>query len=486
MAIKKTFLKWMHTPAFWAIVIAAIYALVTCFITIHLMHDSFHTMAFDLGIFTQDLKYTLQGQLLYSTAGQYQLAHHFSPVLFLLVPVYWLFPHAQTLLVVQGLLLAFGGYLIYVLAREYNYSHRASLILEGLYFLNPLLWGVALYDFHEVAFAIPALLVMFLGLKRKNWIFFGVGLLLALASKEDAVLALAAFGIVLMISDYLRYKRVEKTSVIIFCAAILAYGTGVIVSRLASGGESARILSYFTNRYAYIGLPLSEAVPMAARTIFSLNSLFLIGAYLSPLAFLPLLSPRWVIPALLVMLSGILSTNINQHGALMQYTAAAIPFLFMAFMQVLPKIQKNQEIQSIINRTHQRAIVYSIIMIALISGMFISQGRIQLVTWPDKHDAAINQVIAAVPDNATVSTNSAIFPHLCARTDTYLFAWEGKGIAPTAGITKGDWGFPEKETEYLVIDIKNAPWLEIYTKIAANNYILITNADDVLLYQLKP
>jgi len=119
-------------PIFYAICIAAVYAAITMYITIHLMHDSFHTAGFDLGIFTQDLKYTLQGKILYSTAGEYQLAHHFSPVLFLLVPVYWLFPHAQTLLVVQALVLAFGGYLISQFFSKFEsdilrYFHRGGL-----------------------------------------------------------------------------------------------------------------------------------------------------------------------------------------------------------------------------------------------------------------------------------------------------------------------------------------------------------------------
>ena len=485
MLTDKPFLKWLKTPVFWAIMAALIYAAVTLYVTIHLLHDSYNTNAFDLGIFTQDLKFTLQGKLLYSTAGQYQLAHHFSPILLVLVPIYWLFPHAQMLLVVQAFLLAFGGYLIYVIAREYNYSHRASLVLEGLYFVNPLVWGVALFDFHEVAFAIPALLVMFLGLKRKNWLLFGTGLFVALMSKEDVVMALGVFGFVLMISDYWQHKKVKKTSVFIFCAALLAYGTGILISHLASGVESARILSYFTNRYEYIGKPLSLAFPLAVSTIFSVNSIFLIGAYFSPLAFLPLLSPKWTIPALFILLSGILSTDFGQHGELMQYPAAAIPFLFTAFIVVLPKIMRNPQMPSYFKKHQNRIFTYSIIVIIIMSLTVISDGRIQLAALPDAHDDAINQVIALIPNNTTVTTSNVIFPHLCSRTNTYLFAWEGEAIAPEAGIINADWGFPEKETEFVVIDTGNYLSEVSNVNIMLKQYKLIKNIDGVLLYQLK-
>jgi hypothetical protein len=36
---------------------------------------------------------------------------------------------------------------------------------------------------------------MFLGLRRKQWVLFGLGLFFALISREDAIVALGAFGL---------------------------------------------------------------------------------------------------------------------------------------------------------------------------------------------------------------------------------------------------------------------------------------------------
>ena len=113
MLTVKSYFKCVKQPLFWAVVITLFYAAVTLYITIHLMHDSYNTNAFDLGIFAQELKNTLHGQILYSPAiAASQFSPHFSPVLLLLVPIYWLFPYPQMLLAVQGLVLAFGGYLL--------------------------------------------------------------------------------------------------------------------------------------------------------------------------------------------------------------------------------------------------------------------------------------------------------------------------------------------------------------------------------------
>ena len=468
-------------------VIAAVFTLLIWYITIHLMHDSYHTSALDLGAYAQTLKYTLQGKLLYyTTGGLSELAYHFSPVLLILVPVYWLFPYVQTLLVVQGIMLGISGFLVYVLAREYRCDARTSLIIELLFFANPLVWGVAMFDFHPVVFAIPALLVMFLGLKRQNRLMFAVGLFFALISKEDVIVALAVFGFTTMAFDYWRQREIKRTSVVILVSAVFAYAVSMVVSKLAAGDQSSRMLSFMAIRYAYLSEPISVAIPMFFKTTFSAGSLFLILGYLAPLGFVPLLSLEWSIPGLVIMLSGILSTATGQHDALMHFSAAAIPFLFMAFIVSLPKLKEDKSIQLLINKTNQRIVYYSLVLLLLASVSILSEGRIEFASLPDKHDVAINQVIEYIPDNATVSASNAIFPHICDRTDAYLLVWDGESVAKLAGIVSGKWGFPDSNTEYVIVDSKDplSTAVLLYGKNLARDYNLIIEVDGVRLYKI--
>jgi hypothetical protein len=129
--------------------------------------------------------------------------------------------------------------------------------------------------------------------------------------------------------------------------------------------------------------------------------------------------------------------------------------------------------------------VYSIVFLVIISWLIISDGRIQIASLPDEHDAAINQVIALVPDNVTVTASNEIFPHLCSRTDVYLNATEGKLIAPGAGITKTDWGFPDKNTEYVIIDTRVDKSFVINTLVVSGGYELLTTIDGVRLYRVN-
>ncbi len=109
---------------------------------------------------------------------------------------------------------------------------------------------------------------MFLGMKRRNWIFFALGLIIALGTKEDVVVALGVFGFVLMVFDYFQYKKLAKIPVIIFCAAILTYGFGIVFSRLIFRRHASQMLSYLSIRYAYIGQPLSVLFHWSSDVIF--------------------------------------------------------------------------------------------------------------------------------------------------------------------------------------------------------------------------
>src|SRR3990172_158127 len=137
-------------PVFQALALATAFAGAASFVSVHLLYDSYRAYALDLGLFTQTLKYTLEGYPLFHTiGGTSHLAYHFSPILFLLVPIYWLPPYSHTPFIIQSVALGLSGYLVYALATHFKLSHRNSLFIEILFFINPLVWGVALYDFHE-------------------------------------------------------------------------------------------------------------------------------------------------------------------------------------------------------------------------------------------------------------------------------------------------------------------------------------------------
>jgi uncharacterized membrane protein len=492
--LQRTLLSARHLvskPNFQALALATMFAGVASFVSIHLLHDSYKSYALDLGLFTQALKYTSEGHPLYHTIGGLShLAYHFSPILFLLVPIYWVAPYCQTLLVVQAIALGLGGYLVYYLAKNFKLSHRVSLFIEVLFFINPLVWGLALFDFHEVALAVPALLVMFIGLHQKRWLLFSVGLVLSLMTKEDVVITLGVFGTVMLIASYLKNKKVDYAALIILCSALVTYGIAILISAVASNGEYPRILTYFSVRYTYLKLPLGQAISGVISTVTGSGSWFLILAYLAPLGFIPLFSFAWVIPALFNLALNMLSTCPAQQYDLQQSSTMAIPFLFMAMIVALAKLGERKDLPSLQTRLGKNFPVLIAITMVLTSLAldFRPNSRIDNVSWPGPHEKAINQVIAIIPDGATVTANNSIFPHLVTRTETYLPLFTDP-FTPVG--SHAQWGFPDRETEYVVIDrdyrqLSPGGYWENKIKNELNQkYELIADIDGARLYQLR-
>ncbi|MBN1191349.1 MAG: DUF2079 domain-containing protein [Dehalococcoidales bacterium] len=473
--------------AFQVSLIAFVYIAVSSFIGIVLLHHSYSSHAFDLGLFSQSLKSTLEGHLLYhSMGGLSHLAYHFSPVLLVLVPVYWIFPYVETLIVVQALLFGAGGYLVYCLCRTFELNHARSIMVEVLFFLNPLVWGVALFDFHPVVFAVPSLLLLFWGLKTgKGWAAI-TGLIFAISTKEDIIIATAAFAFVMMLYHYYK-KRAVRPYILILAAAVIAYGVAIVTSAFASDSNFPRIMTYSTVRFEYLGSPPAEAIRGGLLTFFSVDSLFLVVAFLSPLLFLPLLSWQWSFAGLLVLLSNMLSTCPSQHSQLFQTATPAVPFLFMGFISSLAWIKEKVSVRVDILKKYRHIYLYFFISLCLISLVFISNGRIKEAGWPTEHDRAIDSVLDRIPDGVTVTANNYIFPHICTRTDSYLPCY----YDPYTPIEQGKWGFPDLETEYVVVDSRykqkeaRGYWEDTVEDSLKRKYDLVFEMDGTRLFHLR-
>jgi len=100
----------------------AAYSLILSWFTLS-KHYSFSTYAWDLGIFDQALWTTVNlNRTFYYTCELHLVESgsffgvHFSPVLFLLVPFYYLRQSAETLLVAQSIILGASAYPVYLLS----------------------------------------------------------------------------------------------------------------------------------------------------------------------------------------------------------------------------------------------------------------------------------------------------------------------------------------------------------------------------------
>lgn len=155
-------------------------------------HGHFESGGYDLGLFDQAIwhysRFEAPVSTIYLAGPANVLSDHFSPILVVLVPFYWLWDNIDVLLIAQALLLAFAAVPIWLFVRR-RLGVVPAYCFAGAYLAY---WGIlqtVAFDFHEVAFAVPliAFAILFADQERWRW-FFGCVFVLLLVKEDLAIL----------------------------------------------------------------------------------------------------------------------------------------------------------------------------------------------------------------------------------------------------------------------------------------------------------
>ncbi len=406
-----------------AIVLALAYALFMSWLTVA-RHNSFLTNAFDLGIHDQAIYNILHSGYMRSTLyGTYAIDYigdHFSPVLFLLAPLYALRQDARTLLVLQSLFLAAGAVPLYLLARLKTRSVWLALALVAAYLLHPALHGVNLDDFHQIALVVVFLLAALYFLETGRDVPFLVSLALALIVKEEVALTVAAVGAYAFLG---KGRRRLGAAVALAGLAYFAAVIGWVMPRL---GGTPQIDTRFGDYIA----PETSGATGVAWTLFTnpwftvvhvfgnqAKLLYLLQVFL-PVLFLPLLAPgaAWLValPALAVLL---LTNAHTQYDITYHYSAHLLPSVFFLAALALGRIVRSRPAAT---RGLAAALLISGLGMSYLYGEILPKGGLQFPR-PTSHDRVVAGFFDEIPRDAVVSTMSAYAPHLTTRRDIYLF-----------------------------------------------------------------
>src|ERR1700732_2162998 len=136
-----------------ALVAAVSYAVISIY-----RHNHFGSQAFDLGVQDQTVWGYSRLQMIPNTVVMIRnlLGDHFHPILMAIAPLYWIWDDVRVLLVVQAVLLAAAGLPIFWWARE-RLGLLPAIAFEAAYLV---FWGIlsgVIFDFHHIAFAVPAI-----------------------------------------------------------------------------------------------------------------------------------------------------------------------------------------------------------------------------------------------------------------------------------------------------------------------------------------
>jgi len=400
------------------------YLLFTAYVTIFLVltfsqHAAFHTHALDLGFYDQALWNTAHGRWFASSLKPFPLlGAHFSPLLTLVVPLYWIWSDVRVTFVVQTLALALSGLPLYWLARE-KWPAAAPLVLLA-YYLNPSLHVAGLNQLRGTTLAVPCLALALYGLVKEDRRWIVLGSVLALLSKEDMSIYVAAFG-----TYWLVKKRGWKLGGGLIVLGLLWFliVPFKIVPHFRGAGYP-----YF-NKYSYLGSGPGEAIQsllrdplIVLRTVLSPERLRAAWRVAWPSGFLGLLAPSLLalsLPAFGYLLA---STDPVIYTFGDWYPVALQPVLYMAAVVGLLWLKERGWWQGWAARL---AAVY-LVVVGLCAFWLLSPvppaQHADLSRFMATARARLgHELLDRVPADAVVSAQSDLLPHLAHRTQIYVY-----------------------------------------------------------------
>ena len=442
------------SPVTWAPWVAAVLVAALYTATSVRRHENLQTGGFDLGIFTQDVKSwadlrfppvsTLKGP------DFNRFGDHFSPILALAAPVFRVFPSPVTLLVLQAVLLAVGVVpLMRFAARRLG---TGAMAVVGFAF--GLSWGIANaaeFDVHEVAFAVPLLVMAAIALAERRDVAAVAWAAPLVLVKEDLGLTVAVLGVVIAV----RGRR--RLGVLTALAGIAATAVELLVIIPAANpdGRNAKT-GYFAGS---VGHDLVASLPP--------TQLVTLLWLLAPTAFLALRSPVvWL--ALPTVLWRFTSDHAPFWGTQYHYSAVLMPVVFVAFVDALSSWRARWRWWPLV--------VSAAVTVALVPFQSLDQALHPGFWRTDPRVVAVHRLLDRIPSGVTVAASNDLAAQLAARDDVSL-----------VGRTALDPGGPD----YAVIDVDRAQFpLEgadaargIAAAALANGYRQVDAAGGVVLLE---
>ena len=377
-----------------------------------MQHLRFHTHAFDLGIFAQGTWLLTQFKEPFVTIrGLHLFADHSSYILFLVVPVYAVFPSATTLTVLTVFAMAVSAPIAFVIARRAGAGPFLSALTAMLVLGAPAVQWQVHDSFHPEMFVVPLGLaaVALLQRDRNGWAVAAIAV--ALTAKEDVALLVVPLGLAVV---WIMGKR--RVGFVLVGMGLVAFALNFLVLLPAWSPTGELLYSY---RYGHLGeSPLQILWGLATSPDVWWDTITS-GKRLGYVASLVLAMPmaifgwRWLLAGVPALAANVLSLHGYQYGVQWHYTAYLIVVVAVAGAYGAAKVDT-------VARSKWRitVVIASLFVPAILWGL-----AAPITVWAPNHEhpARIAAMLDQIPDDASVSAWTTFVPHLANRDEVYVF-----------------------------------------------------------------
>lgn len=416
------------------IVAGLLYALISL-----VNHYLFKTYALDLGLYTHALydyaHFRAADCGMFKDASLNLLSDHFDLYLPLMSPLVFVFG-TYTLLIVQIVAVLLGGWGVYKLIGSYTDDMRMPILAAAVFFFSFGIIHAIAFDYHSnvlTAMMLPWLLYFF---KQRRFALASLFVVLFVIGKENMSLWLFFIALGLM-WDYRKDKQAlwHLAGYAVFSLAYFFIVNMIVMPKLGGNGGGFARYAHLGDNYAEIASGLLAHPIEALRNLFT-NTIGLSEYdgikeefYLCALAsgmLLTVLKPNYLLMLVPLVAQKMLSIDPHFWGISFQYSVEFMPVLVISSFLVLIRLRKSGWrlalslallLSTVLTTFYTVGVPKSVI---LVDQLCVYQGRHYEQKEFDVNYA--RELMAMIPEEATVSAATMFVPHLALREGIQNYA----------------------------------------------------------------
>lgn len=426
LKVRKLFKNNLHETIL--IILFAIYNIYITSVSF-LRHEHFFSRRFDLGNMDQTVWNTLNGNIFmftdpYGTEQISRMAYHADVILVLLSPLYLIWQDPKMLLLIQTIVVSFGGIFVYLISLKLLKNKTISLALSFAYFINPALQHSNIYDFHSVVLGTTFLLAAFYFILVKKWWLVIIFLILAGITKENVWAITAIYGLYIAFISKRKALGLIITGVSV---ALFLYLFWFLIPSFTTSGKhfALKFLNDFGNSPSEIIIGILTNPIDVIKAIFTGDNLSYLNKLFLPLGFLSVFGFPLLIFASPDLAINLIGDNPSMKGVWNQYTATITPFIFISAIYGI----------RFINQLNKIKLFYISIFVVIMSmlGAYL-YGPMHFAKQPTnknyveamENKYVIDNYLESFPNETKLAVTNNLGAHLSYRKDIYLvqFAYE--------------------------------------------------------------
>ena len=415
------------------LICGGVISVITC-----LRYMTFSSPNFDFGIFVNMLHHMKEcGAPLCSTERDVMMSHfavHLSPIWYVLLPFYAIFPSPLTLQIGQAVAVASGVIPVILLCRCRKLSGKSTILATVIYCFYPALTTSCFFDIHENCFLAPLLLWTFYFFEREKYISMYIFSVLTLFVKEDAAVYIFLFALYVLLEGKKRRHGIFLAvgALAYFCIAteILERLSLYYAEFYADESPNPEISGPMINRYDSLIYDPKDGLFGALKTLllnpgYLLKQLFFTAGggweklqyffyMLLPVGFLPFFAKkfsRWIL--LTPILLNLLTDYLYQYNMNYQYHFGISAFLIYVSILNLSDMKGN------LGRNVVSVAAAACCCLCLTSVYPKISASVR--NWNENREEYLRmeEILETVPEDASVCCSTFLVAHLADRDEVY-------------------------------------------------------------------